>query len=253
MTFGFRAANGSPEKPDLTLVTHNIADADRGEVTAFLSSRHPDVALLEDAGQFAPDFGRLLPGHHVKVQDQFVCLSRWPVLKSRVIRLPRVHEWPEAARFELEIEGKRTAFYSVHLYTPRQSLIPILREGPKGIGSYPAWLEDHRKNGEALAGELEKETLPYIVAGDFNMPDHGALYHRFSLFLADAFAKSGEGWGFSFPGYSHNPLTRGPWLRIDYAWAGRGWRPVKCETSTGQLSKHRAIAAGFARVAQEGK
>ena len=93
---------------------------------------------------------------------------------------------------------------------------------------------------------LSRETLPFIVCGDFNTPDHGIIYHTVSRGLTDAHLHAGRGWGLTFPGATRNPLSlHGPWLRLDYAFAGRGWQPVYCSPEPGRRSQHCAVAAHF--------
>jgi endonuclease/exonuclease/phosphatase family metal-dependent hydrolase len=97
-----------------------------------------------------------------------------------------------------------------------------------------------------LIAHLEKEKRPFVVAGDFNMPSRGWLHRQFRQRFADAFAEAGRGYGLTFPGYSSNPLTGfGPWLRLDYVFCSRDFRPVQCVTERGRRSQHRAVAASL--------
>jgi endonuclease/exonuclease/phosphatase (EEP) superfamily protein YafD len=182
-------------------------------------------------------------------QSQFICLSRLPITGSHLLPVSNWSGPPVAARFEILFHGQKMAFYSVHLPTPRKELnhlaSPHLRAAFLGY-------DEHRLQrleiGREISTRIAAETAPTIVCGDLNFPDHGATYHRFTSFLTDSFAKVGHGWGFTFPAYSHNLLTRGPWLRLDYIFAGRGWQPVTCDPEPGRLSQHRAVAAHLAMV-----
>jgi endonuclease/exonuclease/phosphatase (EEP) superfamily protein YafD len=79
------------------------------------------------------------------------------------------------------------------------------------------------------------------------MPDHGGMYRLFASKFVDAFAASGNGWGFTFPGAKESRIGAllGPWLRLDYLFAGHGWKPVECRTADDALSQHRAVLARF--------
>jgi vancomycin resistance protein VanJ len=78
------------------------------------------------------------------------------------------------------------------------------------------------------------------------MPSRGHIHGLFASHLTDAFAACGRGYGLTFPGYTSNPLTLfGPWLRIDYLFAGRGFKPIYCNTERERKSQHRAVAARF--------
>ncbi|MEG4944574.1 hypothetical protein [Microcoleus sp. F4-D5] len=48
-----------------------------------------------------------------------------------------------------------------------------------------------------LVQRVERETLPVIVAGDFNMTDETQDYDRVQKVMQDAFRKSGFGFGFT--------------------------------------------------------
>ena len=166
---------------------------------------------------------------------------------------------PVAARYEVQIGGRITAVYSIHLPTPRQQLSRFLggrrilgdlaghgHRAP-AFGNYREWLQERFRLAQALAGVLgEGWVPPMIVGGDFNTPDHGYIYHLFAREMTDAFACVGRGWGLTFPGSTHNPISFfGPWLRIDYFFTGRGWRVTECRPEPGRKSQHKAVFARF--------
>ena len=116
-----------------------------------------------------------------------------------------------------------------------------------GFPSYREWLEARLVLARQLAAVFEKETLPFLVAGDFNMPDHGLVYHTFAGKLQDAHARTGRGWGQTFPGSREGRIAAlvGPWLRLDYIFAGPGWKPLFCRVADDDRSQHRAVLARF--------
>ena len=80
-----------------------------------------------------------------------------------------------------------------------------------------------------LIQHLKKETRPFLVAGDFNMPSSAYIHGLFASEFNDVFAAKGRGYGYTFPGRSWNPLSFfGHWLRIDYIFAGPTWEPTDC-------------------------
>lgn len=251
LLFGYMTYATGPaapsQPPDLTVVTHNAGEDNRPEFAAFLAAEHPDVVLLQDAANRAAEIVRAHPDWHAASLGEFVCLTRFPILSSRLTVLPSWRRGPVLARFEVLFREQKVVFYSVHFPTPRHELQGFLSHRPwRGLIGYRNWLAERLLLGRAVAEVLASETGPMIVGGDFNMPDHGWLYHRFTPFLTDVFATAGHGRGVTFPGYSHNWLTRGPWLRLDYLWAGKGWQPLTCHPSSGSLSQHRAVVARFA-------
>jgi vancomycin resistance protein VanJ len=241
----------------LTLVTHNIGQGNRQQFIDFVTSQDPDVILLQDAKNRGHEFERRYPGLNVVERGEFICISKSLIQQSKLLDRPNWHGRPVVARFEVLIHGQPAAFYSVHLPTPRDQLSRLLgaraalamfgnEELPGGKATLHEWNSARAELYRATADLIAQERLPCIAAGDFNMPDHGALYHRFSSFLIDSQIRAGSGFGFTFPGGMKSVVALlGPWLRIDYAFAGRSWEPVSCEPEPGLLSQHRAVAARF--------
>lgn len=250
-----------PRGPSLVLMTNNIGQNNRQSITEFLREQNPDIVLLQEARARGSRYQRSFPEYQMAEQAEFVMLSKFPIMSSQVVELPGQQRFPVAARFEIEWQGRRVAVYSVHLPTPRRELFRLRGAGLlialAGIGQEQtapgrfrreiaeAWA-NRIELARALLERLKNEPLPFLVAGDFNMPNHGFLYRMFSRELVDAFEKRGRGYGFTFPGYSLNPLTGfGPWLRIDYCFAGHGFTVTDCRTESGRRSQHRAVAARF--------
>ena len=261
----FRRA-GSPRRGEgmISAVTFNFGESNRPQFAGFLEREKPDVILLQDARNRGPEFAAKLPGTFVAGHDQFVFVSRFPIQKSALLAEPQWAGHPVAARFEVLVQGRTLVFYSVHLPTPRQELSRFLggrrvlgdlvgrRHREPGFGNYSEWLAARIALARALAKIFQDEPQPFIVAGDFNMPDHGLIYHLFAGEMTDAFAQEGRGWGMTFPGGKGRFIRRfGPWLRLDYFFAGRGWRAVECRPEPGDPSQHKAVLARFAPIPEK--
>ena len=242
----------------LSAVTFNFGESNRPQFAGFLEREKPDFILLQDARGRGPEFAAKSPGSFVAGQDQFVFVSKFPIQKSALLAEPQWAGHPVAARFEVLVNGRPLVFYNVHLPTPRQELSRFLggrrvlgdlvgrRHREPGFGNYSEWLTARIALGRALAKIFQDETQPFIVAGDFNMPDHGLIYHLFAGEMTDAFAKEGRGWGMTFPGGTGRFVRHfGQWLRLDYFFTGRGWRAVECRPEPGDKSQHKAVLARF--------
>jgi endonuclease/exonuclease/phosphatase family metal-dependent hydrolase len=238
---------------DIKLVTHNIGQGNTAQFTAFLQAEMPDIILLQDAAVGGAPYLRLFPSYFTSQVGEYVCISRYPIAKPSSVRDGSWQGRPVAVRFEITVDRRQVAFYSVHMATPRPQLRNFLspafvrevlkdRRWPKEVEDYQTWLRDQTGRAEALARKISLEKLPVIVAGDFNTPDHGYIYHLFAKRTADAFAKAGRGWGMTFPG-GRDGETAGsrPWLRLDYIFAGSDWNVLFCEPETGTRSQHRAV------------
>lgn len=257
MTFRWSSVS-KPTHSTVTAITFNAGESNRPQFLAFLQKEHPDLILLQDARGRSAELVAKIPGMSASEIGQFSLLSRYPVQKSAFVSEVKWHDQPVAARYEVVIDDRVVAIYSVHLPTPRQQLSRFL--GGRRIlgdlagyhhrepvfGDYREWLGERIRLARELARILAEEKYPMIVAGDFNTSDHGYIYHLFAGQMTDAFAHAGRGWGLTFPGSTHNPISLfGPWLRLDYFFVGRGWRVVECRPEDGRKSQHKAVLARF--------
>jgi endonuclease/exonuclease/phosphatase family metal-dependent hydrolase len=225
---------------------------------AFLEAEKPDLILLQDARNGGADLMRRIPGMYASDLGQFAFLSKFPIQSAAVVQSALAEGQPVAARYEIEFQGRAIAIYNVHLPTPRQQLSrfvggrrvlgDLVGHGHRaaGYGNYRDWIQARIRTAQTLVKVFAEEKYPMIVGGDFNTPDHGYIYHLFAGEMVDAFPHAGRGWGLTFPGSTHNPISFfGPWLRIDYFFVGRGWRVTECRPETGRKSQHKAVFARF--------
>lgn len=262
LIFGYMTFRWSSVPPingsEIKVVTFNYGESNRAQFMAFLAAEKPDLLLLQDAKGRGADLVTKIPGMYASDLGQFAFLSKFPIEKAALVQEVATQGEPVVARYEVHIQGRLVAVYSVHLPTPRQQLVRFL--GGRRIlgdlvghghrepvyGNYREWLQERIRLARALAQVLAGEKLPMIAGGDFNTPDHGYIYHLMAGEMADAFTHAGCGWGLTFPGSTHNPISFfGPWLRIDYLWAGHGWRVTECRPEPGRKSQHKAVFARF--------
>ena len=84
---------------------------------------------------------------------------------------------------------------------------------------------------QGLVQRVEREIMPVIVAGDFNMTDETQDYYRLQKVMQDSLRKSGFWFGFTWPhGWelkllvkSSNWRLKYPVCRIDYIWYSKHW------------------------------
>ena len=253
--------SGSPHGggQTITVVTFNTGESYAPQFFDFIGREKPDLILLQDAGKISgTSVAAMLPGFHLARQGEFALVSRFPIQQSVLLTEPNWARRPVAARFEVLVHERPLVFYSVHLPTPRQELSRFIggrrilgdlvgrphRE--PGFGNYREWLALRVQLARDLSKVFADEQQPFIVGGDFNMPDHGCIYHLFADEMTDAFKKVGRGWGQTFPGGKGRYVRFfGQWLRLDYFFAGRGWRAVECRPEPGTTSQHKAVLARF--------
>jgi endonuclease/exonuclease/phosphatase (EEP) superfamily protein YafD len=213
----------------------------------------PDLIMLQAVVRHA-DFRHLrYPGCHVKELDEFVLISRFPILNSKRISTGKP-QWKKslAAAFTIDWNGRAITVYTVHVPTLRREFDRLTgKKGPqKSKRSRVATFRDDMRArvelNEHFARMLAAEPGPLIVAGDFNMPASGYLHAQYASRLTDAFGVTGRGFGFTFPGFDpYLPTFFGTWLRLDYVFCNSAWKPLSCTVEQGRASQHRAVAATF--------
>jgi vancomycin resistance protein VanJ len=251
-------ASAAPAEHAFTVITHNIGQGDRLAFDEFFPQAAPDAIILQDAAGRS-DYSARYPSLRMKAVDQFVLLT--PHLIDAAAPVPEA-TWrgrTVAVRFVVREGDKQIALYSVHLPTPRRTLkgffsarvaMEMVGAGSAPTDDYPSyrtWLDARLSLATRLAEVFRKEPLPYLVGGDFNTPDHGVVYHTFASELTDAHVAVGGGAGFTFPGTRDGRAAAlfGPWLRLDYWFAGKGWKPLECRVASDARSQHRAVLARF--------
>ena len=256
---GYRVS--SWEEPDpgrgFTILVNNTGQSGGNSLTPFIEQERPDIIALQEAGR-ERQYREAYPELHVKAEGEFTLISRFPILSSELVKEVGWYDQPVMARFVVEIHGREVAIYNVHMPSPRDDLSKASGRamlvgfawGDGYLGQTKQRLHEPWRARVLLAEDLAKwittETLPVLAVGDFNMPDHGAVYNTISAGLTDSFAEKGKGYGFTFPGETRNPLTFfGPWLRIDYIFCGSDFEPTYARAEPHRKSQHRAVVASF--------
>ncbi|MFZ4763350.1 MAG: endonuclease/exonuclease/phosphatase family protein [Roseimicrobium sp.] len=261
----FRPSFHSPDAPatgekTLTVLSYNRGQSGRTSLQPFMNACHPDVLVLQDSARAAlrtlksPGYERFYYGDDI---GEFTILSRFPVKEKELIHEGRR---PVAARFELDFDGSPVVIYAVHLMTPREQLQALMRGaflwgilGPLRT----AWAQKRDAYEEFWHGQIaaadtimklaESEEVPCMAVGDFNAPATGFIQRRITRKFRDSHEAAGQGFGFTFPGITRNPLSLGgPWMRIDKIASSRQWRPLWSRAELDRASQHRAVAAQFA-------
>ncbi len=243
----------------LSIFSNNIGQRKTRTMWPFLRSENPDVFALQEAWNHRPAISSENPEHYVANHGEFLLASRFEIKNSGIVPGLRARTGPIAAWFEIDFHGTPVVIYNVHMPTPRNDferlrgagfIYEIARLG--GIYSsearavYKKSLQARNQLSMDFLEHLRAEQRPFLVVGDFNMPDTGYLRRLYAGELTDAFAAKGAGYGFTFPGTSKNPLTLfGPWLRIDYIFAGKNWQPLSFKVEPRQPAQHLSVAAEF--------
>jgi endonuclease/exonuclease/phosphatase family metal-dependent hydrolase len=256
---GMGGSSGPSGPVQIKIMTNNYGQNHRLPLEPFINAQDPDFVALEDAFGQAPAFHRAYPDRVVRQVGQFVLISKAPIEAAASLDWPLWRGNPIAAVFEVPWQGQDLDIYAVHLPTPRGDFAKLT-----GLGLIRELLGRNRRRSDNmsfaesmtarvqlardLASVFAREHRPFVAAGDFNMPEDGLVHRIVSWGLVDCFEQAGRGFGFTFPGDTHNPLTfGGPWLRIDYVLGGQGWHASRCQVEPGRRSQHRAVVATLSR------
>lgn len=208
-------AGASDDGKRIEIISFNLfpENTQLDEVADWISTHSPDIVALQEIPDDVSAFTELASAYDYtatldSVTDSIV-YSRYPILESEDIALD---DWM-VQRLLLDIEGSHIVFYNLHLFMP-------LNENET------AWLalryDDARRDSQIkhLLELVETETLPVILAGDFNMTEWSPIYAELSSQLQDAYRNSSWGIGATFPaGASEEINATYPRLfRLDYIW-----------------------------------
>ena len=245
---GFNVPFGGGATPGavgIRVMTYNIHHASKGAELIARNVRmyRPDVVCLQEANPEgnghdpAVELQRLLPEMHCAAHQQLVVFSRYPITECEAHPAP-VDYWRVPLQITVLPGGRRVTIIDMHLNTAARAETLMDHRG-----TTPAYLSDAARVRAVQIDRLLRVTQriagPVIVAGDFNTPPRGLLYRQLTGEFVDSFAAAGWGFGYSFS-------SDLPAMRIDYIFAGKGLRPVRCVTPALPGSDHRPVIADLA-------
>ena len=170
-----------------------------------------------------------------------VVVSRIPAEVQDYVSLehsePGVHA-NQFTRVRFTWQGREAVLYVVHLqsyHPPDRVPSDLTRPTPLAwidriLASRSAFIA-RAEEAEQIATLIEQETLPVIVAGDFNSTAHNWAYYRIARSLTDSYRAAGTGWGATW----HEAF---PFARIDFVLASDEWDVVAARVATTSLSDH---------------
>ena len=218
-----RAASG----PTLHLISFNMFGFNPrvDDVKRWLRLQAADIVLLQDtpprtiAKSGIPDLQDVYPTQYFQNNDT-VTLSKLLLQEKTGISLTK--RTAPVQRTVIDLGGQQVAVYNVHLEHPFRSQPRSDAPTESPLVSLLLRYDDAQRNEEIkqLIPILQKETLPFIVAGDFNTSDQSAMYRTLSAVMLDSYREQGLGLGTSWPagGEAGWPSYVPALIRIDYVW-----------------------------------
>ncbi len=161
-----------------------------------------------------------------------IVFSRYPILEAERVTPPDSPSVYTQQRYLIDLNGTQVAIYNVDATPPfsgrgRFSL-PFF---PSNLGAYVTGYDDTIRNDQlrVVLEHVRQETLPFILAGDFNTGDQSVFYHELAAHMRDAFREAAGGFGGTWPDTAVNNLVPAflpPLLRMDYIWYSDDFRAV---------------------------
>ncbi|MEK0180439.1 MAG: endonuclease/exonuclease/phosphatase [Oscillatoriales cyanobacterium] len=172
-------------------------------------------------------------------------LSKYPIVSSEILNLAGHPETQQRAI--INFNQQEIVIYNMQATGPwfrKSKILPLVRIPVYKYAKRAPEIQD-------LVERVQTETLPVIVAGDFNMTEETQDYHNVQKVMQDAFRKSGFGFGFTWPhGWQLKFLIKSlnwklnyPVCRIDYIWYSKHWGAKSSSVLEATESDHLPIAA----------
>jgi vancomycin resistance protein VanJ len=249
--FTHSTINGQGRAPaELSILSHNMAQdqTDYDSIDALVERTDADIVLLQEVT------GDYIKDHWPRLRTRYPYQVNGPLLSAKSVGMGILSKYPldDVTNFKLDedglvfqqraevsLDGKRIAVYNVHTTFPwvRLERDPWLSRIP-----WPVYDDKtRRKEITNLLRQLQSETAPLILAGDFNLSDFSEDYGRLTSVLGDAYRSAGSGLGFTWPANRtpsvsipiHHPL-----VRIDYIFHSDQWQPKYAHTLEKTGSDH---------------
>ncbi|WP_169927781.1 endonuclease/exonuclease/phosphatase family protein [Labilithrix luteola] len=201
-------------------------------------------ALLDEIGAMQADIILLQAtyssmGERVKARfpdrsthecDDFLLITRYPIVK--VEEPPPLADGTPAkfVGYVLETDAGPLRVFNVHPFSPRQALFDDDQTNDN--------IRHREEQIAAVMAAVRRDDIPFVIAGDTNLPGLSATGRRYLGDLHDAFDDVGFGFGYTFP-------AKRPWMRIDRAFASDRIHFVDARVGKQGASDHRALFVEF--------
>ena len=232
--------------PSLKILSHNVGwyTTKSPTLVKLIEGEQPDIVFLQET--VCPHrkrvFNVLKTDYPYQIDTPPVgILSKYPILSSEILHLANHPETQQRAI--VNFNQQEIVIYNMQATGPWVKFYKILSFIKIPVYKYKQRFPEIQD----LVERIQQETLPVIVAGDFNMTDESQDYYSVQKVLQDAFLKSGFGFGFTWPhGFfakKFNLKLNYPVCRIDYIWYSKHWGAKSSLVLEATESDHLPVAA----------
>ena len=242
--------NITNSQPSLKILSHNVGWSTTQSPTLFklIQKQQPDIIFLQEIVQkhTKRTFTSLKADYPYQIGTPPVgILSKYPIVSSEILHLAGHRETQQRAI--IKFNEQEVVIYNMQATGPWFKIYNIWRFLTIPVYNY----SPRSPEIQDLVQRVEREILPVIVAGDFNMTDETQDYDRVQKVSQDSFRKSGFGFGFTWPhGWELKFLVKRsnwrlnyPVFRIDYIWYSKHWGAKSSSVLEATESDHLPIAA----------
>ncbi|MEG3845692.1 endonuclease/exonuclease/phosphatase family protein [Microcoleus sp. herbarium19] len=232
--------------PSLKILSHNVGwyTTKSSTLLKLIEGEQPEIVFLQETVRPHRKrvFNVLKTDYPYQIDSPPVgILSKYPVLSSEILHLANHPETQQRAI--IKFAGQEIVIYNMQATGPWVKLYKILSFIKIPVYKYKQRFPEIQD----LVKRVQQETLPVIVAGDFNMTDESQDYYSVQKVLQDAFLKSGFGFGFTWPrGFFAKRINLNltyPVCRIDYIWHSKHWGAKSSSVLEATESDHLPVAA----------
>lgn len=243
-----------PTGDTFKVVTYNVLgnNTNLDEATSWLVASGADIIVLQETSE---GYDQRLAGlydvyaHEEHIEGSVRIFSRYEILSKQLLV---IEENPGhlVLRLVLNQSDHQLAVYATHFVLPYGDVKHLPLPTPNYGWEFMFHYDETRRNVQIhkLLNILRQETLPYILAGDFNMSDSSLIYRDIDAVMNDAFRAGGSGAGRTWPVADKVgllPLVQ-PFLRIDYIWHSPQLRATYASVGSHPIgSDHLPVTAIF--------
>ena len=231
-------------RPALRVLTCNVDSysARPNDLADLVEELQPDIVALQE---IRADTRFIWPeGWHAVEHNEFILASRWRITEHD--HALRTRGDYAAIRYTVHAPEQEIEFFNVHLSTPRPGFAAAIAGARRfdrwGFARLDEELSERASESKQVSEWIARHQGAKIVAGDFNLPSRSTIFRESWSWLADAFATSG--WGFGFTKIA----DAGGWsfgVRIDHVLSSPPWKPRRAWVGPDVGSDHLPLWADF--------
>lgn len=223
----------------INIVTYNACPTQ--DVTAtneWLIGQAADLLFMQEVRTDFPALDDAYEASFLGEGGQQRIYSSFPILEDEPVRLENF----VAQRIVIDVNGVEVAVYNVHFAWPLA--------GASSSDTFDRILayDETTRNSQIrqFLAHIETESLPHIVAGDFNLSEWALIYDEIDAQLNDAYRAVSWGIGATWPrGFNEaqcgDSVPR--FLRLDYVWYSDDFQAISSVVGPAIGSDHLPVKA----------